>query len=72
MDTAEEAAVRRRRKKEGRKGRRGLSARTLTELDLSRLDRWTDKATWPSPSPPPMGLDEPRHINMMSTTPAPI
>lgn len=63
VDTAEEAAVRRRRggrrgevrkKREGgRAGRRathcgGQSALTATgvaEWDLSRLDRWTDRAT---------------------------
>lgn len=62
MDTAEEAAVRRRRggrRGEGRKGREredgrrathcgGQSALTATgvaEWELSRFDRWTDKAT---------------------------
>lgn len=51
VDTAEEAAVRRRRggrRVQGRDRRRaahcgGQSA--LTEQDLSRLDRWTDRAT---------------------------
>lgn len=53
VDTAEEAAVRRRRegrKKMGRRathcgGQSALTAAGVAEWYLSRLDRWTDRAT---------------------------